>query len=89
VCSWPARSPQRQLVHRRARDHGSALCKDATAQLVVLERKVLGQDDLDAARGIEGAASSTYFGAFADMVGPEGAFPGRVRRPPGTRSTPC
>jgi CRISPR-associated protein Cas1 len=73
---------QRQLVHRHARDHGSAACEDATARLAVLERKVLVEDDLDAARGIEGAASSTYFGAFADMVGPEWAFPGRVRRPP-------
>lgn len=73
---------QRQLVHRHVRDHGSALCEHATAQLAVLERKVLVEEDLDAARGIEGAASSTYFGAFADMVGPDWAFPGRVRRPP-------
>ena len=50
---------QRQLVHRHARDHGSALCEDATARLAVLERKVLVEDDLDAADAASSSARTS------------------------------
>lgn len=72
---------QRQLLQRHALDHGSVACGEAAARLAVLERKVLVEVDLEAVRGLEGAAGSAYFDAFPDMLGPEWSFPGRKRRP--------
>lgn len=72
---------QRQLLQRHALDHGTDTCARAAARLAVFERQVLTEPDLDVLRGLEGAASAAYFDAFPDMLGPEWAFPGRVRRP--------
>lgn len=73
---------QREMVHRHARDHDSPACAHAVERLTVLERQVASQTDVDAVRGMEGAASAAYFEAFGEMLRGAWTFPGRVRRPP-------
>ncbi len=72
---------QRQLVQRQALDRGSLRCEEAARRLAVFERQVWEQPDVDAARGIEGAASAAYFDVFGEMLSDGWRFPGRVRRP--------
>ncbi|MFO0651472.1 MAG: CRISPR-associated endonuclease Cas1 [Polyangiales bacterium] len=72
---------QRQLAQRQALDRGSLRCEEAARRLAVFERQVWEQPDVDAARGIEGAASAAYFDVFGEMLSEGWRFPGRVRRP--------
>jgi CRISPR-associated protein Cas1 len=73
---------QRMVLQRQALDRGSARCAAAVERLDALERKVREEDDVDALRGLEGAAAAVYFDAFGEMLGGEWRFPGRFRRPP-------
>ena len=72
----------RALVQRYAR---RTTLVDYTTVLTGLERAVVSAreaGDLDSLRGVEGAASRTYWEAFAALL-PDGAvFEGRRRRPP-------
>ena len=79
----------RQCLQRTLRDH--ALRVDATrltevsAQLKDLLPRLLEQTDPDSLRGLEGAASTAYFGVFDQLIlGDRTVFPftGRNRRPP-------
>lgn len=73
---------QRQLLQRRGLDRDSTRCADAVGQIDALQRRLGDAADLNALRGIEGAAAAAYFGAFREIVGAAWPFPGRVRRPP-------
>jgi CRISP-associated protein Cas1 len=76
----------RHVLKRGARD-GAA---EASLSKVIQELKSLQAataecKDVDALRGIEGAASALYFASFPDLIGPQAsgfAFSERNRRPP-------
>ncbi len=73
---------QRALLKRRATDRGSPRCKEAADRLGVIEKRVWAETNVDAMRGLEGAASAAYFGAFGEMLSEPWTFSKRVRRPP-------
>ena len=79
----------RQCLQRTLRDH--ALRVDATrltevsTQLKALLPRLLEQTDPDSLRGLEGAASTAYFGVFDQLILGDRtvfSFTGRNRRPP-------
>lgn len=72
---------QRSVLHRQARDRGSAACREAAERLKVLERLVDEEETVDGARGVEGAAAAAYFNAFGEMLSEGWAWKGRVHRP--------
>ncbi|HXH04218.1 MAG TPA: CRISPR-associated endonuclease Cas1 [Candidatus Competibacteraceae bacterium] len=55
---------------------------DAVAQHEALLPRLAQTDDLDALRGLEGAAAAVYFAALATLFPPSLGFHGRHRRPP-------
>lgn len=72
---------QRAILHRQARDRGSAVCRAAALRLGELERAFAEEQTVDGARGVEGAAAAVYFDAFGEMLSAGWEWPGRVRRP--------
>lgn len=79
----------RSSLERTRRDHAMRIDLEqftaASAQLRELLPAMLDAPDLDALRGMEGAAASIYFGCFDDMIlGDKEHFfyHGRNRRPP-------
>lgn len=72
---------QGSLLKRHALDRGSLRCEDAAGRLRALEAQAWEERDLEALRGIEGAAGAAYFDVFGEMLGVGWRFPGRVRRP--------
>jgi CRISPR-associated protein Cas1 len=82
----------RATLMRSARDAKSpqdkARLEAASKQLILPLGDCRNCTDLDQLRGVEGAASMTYFGAFRAMVGAQRGdftFGGRSRRPPRDR----
>lgn len=75
---------QRNLLLRHARRHGQTdRLRAARSALALLRDRVPDANELDAVRGLEGAAAAAYFRAFGDLLRVDGfAFPGRNRRPP-------
>ena len=79
----------RNLMLRSARDSTDAcrseLLRKAAAHLAALLEQLAGVDDLEVARGIEGASARTYFESLKHMIHPTDEafrFDGRTRRPP-------
>lgn len=79
----------RSSLERTRRDHSMRIDTEqftaASTQLRELLPAILDAPDLDALRGMEGAAASIYFGCFDDMIlGDKDHFfyHGRSRRPP-------
>lgn len=83
---------QRAVLRRALRDHGdkmggeaAARVDDAQRRLGDAARQAAEAGDVDAARGIEGAAAAAYFGVFDLLIrseDPAFRFKGRSRRPP-------
>jgi len=74
---------QRAVLLRFRRRRGTEALRDAAARLRALAERAETEDDLDAVRGLEGAASQTYFSVFGVLVvNPLFSFSGRSRRPP-------
>jgi len=72
-----------QFLALRARQYGEEAIRTAAARLRGMRRLAEGAKDLDTLRGVEGAASQAYFGAFPHLIrNPEFTFKGRNRRPP-------
>lgn len=72
---------QRMLLQRRE-PRSPGLAKALVSMRWCLERLDTAPD-LDAVRGLEGAAAAAYFGVFGELIRAEGIeFPGRIRRPP-------
>lgn len=79
----------RTILRRALRDHGG---READSQLSIASDRLresldmlMGMEDIDRIRGIEGEASRTYFGVFQHLItSQEEYFPmrGRNRRPP-------
>lgn len=65
--------------HYRFRPGGQS---PAEAALHEMQAHALRADDLDALRGVEGAAARAYFEAFAGLLPERWSFPGRHRQPP-------
>lgn len=79
----------RSSLERTRRDHAMRIDTErftaSSAQLRELLPAILDASDLDALRGMEGAAANIYFGCFDDMIlGDKDHFfyHGRSRRPP-------
>lgn len=79
----------RSSLERTRRDHAMRIDTErftaSSAQLRELLPAILDASDLDALRGMEGAAANVYFGCFDDMIlGDKDHFfyHGRSRRPP-------
>ena len=79
----------RSSLERTRRDHAMRIDTEqftaSSSQLRELLPSILDAPDLDALRGMEGAAASIYFGCFDDMIlGDKDHFfyHGRSRRPP-------
>jgi CRISPR-associated endonuclease Cas1 len=71
------------LLRRRSADASRTAA--ACSTLLDLARRAPAAVDMDALRGLEGAASAAYFGCWPNLLkGPAAAlgFPGRKRRPP-------
>lgn len=73
---------QRRMLQRHGWNHEKTACLQAAAAITKLIARVQAEQDLDALRGLEGAAAAAYFGVFGQMLRNGWAFPGRVRRPP-------
>jgi CRISPR-associated protein Cas1 len=72
---------QRALLQRQARDRASTRCRTAAEHLRRLEQAALEETDVDAVRGVEGAAAARYFDAFGDMLSAGWRWEGRRHRP--------
>lgn len=79
----------RWSLERFKRDHGmrvdGAVLTQTSGKLKALLPGIAAEVDLDALRGLEGAAATLYFGAFPQMILGDAAlfaFSGRSRRPP-------
>ena len=74
------------LLRSRRGQEDKALCQslsEAAAALSVAAQQLSGLSDIDAMRGIEGAAASIYFAQFDNMLrSKEFRFETRSRRPP-------
>lgn len=82
-------SNARNSLERTRRDHGLRIDAEkftqVSAQLRQLLPTILETNDLDALRGVEGAAANLYFGCMDDMILGDKEnffFHGRNRRPP-------
>lgn len=82
-------SNARNSLERTRRDHGLRIDAEkftqVSAQLRQLLPTILETNDLDALRGLEGAAANLYFGCMDDMILGDKEnffFHGRNRRPP-------
>lgn len=74
---------QRAVLVRRQQTLRDPALADALVRLRVLQGSVRAVSDLDALRGVEGAAGAAYFAAFAGALrNPGFAFDGRTRYPP-------
>lgn len=71
---------QRRLMQRQRRDHPELIEAEAIEQLERLLAKVDEAEALEVVRGLEGAASSTYWRQFGRMLR-ELPFPGRKMHP--------
>lgn len=67
---------------RHYQRHGHPDTKGILRKLDGLRTQATGTDDLDALRGVEGAASAAWFGFFGKLLLPPWTFTQRVRRPP-------
>lgn len=79
----------RSVLMRGARDSGGGVREEAmraaSRELGSLVRQLVGVDDINVARGLEGLGAKAYFGAFASLIRSDDAtftFEGRHRRPP-------
>lgn len=72
---------QRMLVRRHAIDRGNARCRLAAKRLDELERAIVHEETVEGVRGLEGAAASTYFEVFGEMLGGAWSWEGRRHRP--------
>ncbi|WP_300331302.1 CRISPR-associated endonuclease Cas1 [Accumulibacter sp.] len=70
----------RLLLRRHYRFRPGGRCP-ADADLRELQRSALRADDLNALRGVEGAAARAYFASFAGLLPSRWPFPGRRRQP--------
>ncbi|MBO3705897.1 MAG: CRISPR-associated endonuclease Cas1 [Candidatus Accumulibacter sp.] len=66
--------------HYRFRAGGASPADEALHEM---QAHALHAADLDALRGVEGAAARAYFAAFAGLLPARWSFPGRRRQPPG------
>lgn len=73
---------QRTLLLRYCRELGIPQLEDAANELWRAEEKVSKCADLAELRGIEGAASASYYRAFKAVLKQDMGFTSRVRRPP-------
>lgn len=73
---------QRQYLQRQALDHASTGSATAVRRIDALRRAVAAESDIEALRGIEGAAAAAYFEAFATLIDGGWGFRRRARRPP-------
>ncbi len=74
---------QRRLLRRYQKRKRSDRVAAALARLRHLQRRIAGAEDLDALRGLEGAAAAAYFGCLGELITAPGiAFDRRLRRPP-------
>lgn len=79
----------RWSLERTLRDHGPRLEEEPFRNAIAILKQLLPlaakETDLDALRGIEGAAAKAYFDVFDHMLlrnKPDFSFSGRSRRPP-------
>jgi CRISPR-associated protein Cas1 len=73
-----------RILLMRAQRDGMVEAADEIAALGDLMYRTAGVADVDSARGMEGAAARTYFGAYGRLISVNGfSFSGRNRRPPG------
>ena len=79
---WAKIGNARRVVMRFARNHPEAPLGDAVERLRAFQEQALEAPGIETVRGIEGAASATYFRAFGHMVRRSFTFEGRQRRPP-------
>ncbi len=73
---------QRAMLLRRLREQEDEIISAAAEQLKTALVSVDHKTALTSLRGLEGAATAAYFGAFRRLFGPEWRFEGRKRRPP-------
>lgn len=71
-----------RVVLRRYRRNREEGLDDPDQALARLQAQCPGAGDLDAVRGLEGAAARVYFQALADLLGPAWNFDNRNRQPP-------
>lgn len=79
----------RTVMSRAVRDHGGKIDADAIGltvnQFSRIAQKLMGEEDLDTIRGMEGSAANDYFGHFNELIVAQKedfVFAGRNRRPP-------
>jgi CRISPR-associated protein Cas1 len=72
-----------RLLLLRARQYQDGDLRNAAARLAVLKASSLKSDNMDLLRGLEGAATRIYYGAFRRFIKNESfVFNGRSKRPP-------
>lgn len=72
-----------RLLLLRGRQYRDALLRTAAVRLKALEASALDAKNLAVVRGVEGAATRIYYGAFSRLIkNASMAFNGRNRRPP-------
>lgn len=73
---------QRVLLQRYAREEGTPVLMAAVARLEEAVSEAGRKTQLQALRGVEGAATAVYFGALRSLLDPGWGFEDRNRRPP-------
>ncbi len=73
----------RMMLYRSQRKHAELLLADAIARLDNAITPIEQTDNINSLRGLEGAGSAAYFGAFNQLIRTAGfRFEARRRRPP-------
>ncbi|MDM7999846.1 MAG: CRISPR-associated endonuclease Cas1 [Dehalococcoidia bacterium] len=75
-------SNQRTMLMRYARERSDASLESAIAGLQSSIERLEKASDVPSVQGIEGYASTLYYGAFRTVLKQDLGFRGRVRRPP-------